>query len=198
MRQWHTSVLKLALICGLCLKGFCHETDDDISFVRIEFPEKGMWKASARLDGEAIFLSLAKGWPNETEYSRLEKLYWDFSKTGSELRLIFLEAIAAHIVFKADGEVLPYTYKCSIDPDFDYEASRGQSFWGLVEYTGQLPKGAEIFVTEIPPSYYPLQYEIRLPGRDELLKEFFRPREGRAPRPFRFMDESFLRLDPEV
>jgi len=198
MRLRHTIVLHAIVALGIGLNGFCHETDDDISFVKIEFPGNGVWKASARLDGEAIFLSLAEGWPNEAEYSRLKDLYWDFSKTGSELRLIFLEAIAGHIVFKAGSRELPYEYNCSIDPEFDYEASLGQSFWGLVEYTGTLPENAESFVTEIPPSYFPLQYEIQLPGRDDSLKEFFRPRKGRAPRPFRFMDESFEPVETDT
>jgi hypothetical protein len=193
MRLPYTIVIHAIVAFGICLNGIYHETDDDISFVRIEFPEKGIWKASARLDGEAIFLSLAEGWPNEAEYSRLKELYWDFSKTGSELRLLFLEAIAGHIIFKADGRVLPCEYNYSIDPEFDYDASQGQSFWGLVEYTGKLPESAESFIAEIPPAYFPLQYEIQIRGRDELLKEFFRPRTGRAPRPYLIMDESFAR-----
>lgn len=196
MKLQYAIIIHTILAFGLCSNCLSHETDDDISFVRITFPEKGTWKASARLDGEAIFLSLAEGWPNEAEYSRLKDLYWDFSKTGSELRLTFLKAVAEHIIFKADGQVLDCEYKYSLDPEFDYEASRGQSFWGLVEYTGKLPENAESFIAEIPPAYYPLQYEVEIKESDLLLKELFRPRKGRAPRPFHFKDNTFSREVP--
>lgn len=194
MRLRYTLIVHAIFAIGLGLSGFCHETDDDISFLRIEFPEQGIWKASAQLDGEAIFLSLAEGWPDAATYARLQALYWDFSKTGAELRLPFLEAIAPHITFKADGQVLAYAYKCSLDPEFDYEASLGQSFRGLVEYSGKLPAGVESFIAEIPPSYNPLQYAIQVPGRDQTLTQLFRPRTGHAPRPFLFKAGNFSKL----
>lgn len=191
------SIIMYALLLhGLCQMALCHETDDDISFLRIEFPSPGTWKATARLDGEAIFLSLAEGWPNEAEYARLQALYWDFSKPGAELRLIFLAALARHISFQADGRVLAHTYTCSMDPAFDYAASQGQSLWGLVEYSGKLPEKTESFVAQIPASYYPLQYEIHLSEQNESLKELFRPRTGREPRPFLLRQARFADAPP--
>ncbi len=197
MMAHHRIILYVLLLHGLCQPALGHETDDDISFLRIEFPSPGIWKATARLDGEAIFLSLAEGWPNEVEYARLKALYWDFSKTGAELRLIFLEALARQITFQADGRVLARTYTCSKDPAFDYAASLGQSFWGLVEYRGELPEKTESFVAQIPASYYPLQYEIRLSEQDETLKELFRPRSGREPRPFLLRQARFADAPPQ-
>jgi len=174
-----------------------HEGDGDISYILVEFPEEGLWQVSARLDGEAIFLSFAEGWPNAQAYADLSELYWDFKRSGGEIRDQFLEAALAHIRVEIDGVEQAFEAKFLRDPTFDYRSSKGNSMWGMVAFTGVLPDDPERFQVLFPESYHPLQYEIQVPASDTSVKELLRPRTGQVPRAFLFESGTFAPREVE-
>lgn len=158
--------------------------------VEVKFQQDGSWQGEVFFDSESLFMNLPEHFlpPEEAKY--LTQIYQDETIDINRARRIFQESFFARMAFLFDEGPGDYKTEYGLDPQFDYDPSLQESFWGRVLVKGQVPKDAKTFRFQCPPEFYPLTINITHPRSSTLFSDVLTPGMTRTPHTFTLAPEA--------
>ena len=163
---------------------WAHPADEQVTIVDVFFEADGSWRAEIYLDVESILMRLNEGDIDEFEYEALMEMYRDETISVDVLRPRYQKFVMGRSGFLFDDDLFETEMTFGKDPEFDYESSLGESFWGRIMVAGgELPEGSKSFRFLYPKIFHPVvvnisHHQMRVPLTDFITRESKRETEA--------------------